>query len=103
MGTGEISTGEMAEAALAGWLQSDGFVGQYDGTNRSLTIEAMSVTDAERDWVHWAVDTVFPDAHSHERVVDTQDESLDCRRLRLYGNHLRPFVERWGAAGAGVE
>ena len=28
-----------------GWLQSDGFVGQYaTGTNRSLTIEAMTVT-----------------------------------------------------------
>ena len=40
------STREIAEAALAGWLQSDGFVGQYEGTNRSLTIEAMTVTDA---------------------------------------------------------
>src|ERR671937_496756 len=31
---------EVAEAALAGWLQADGFVGQYEeGTNRSLTIE----------------------------------------------------------------
>jgi len=29
----------VAEAALAGWLQADGFVGQYTGTNRSLTIE----------------------------------------------------------------
>src|SRR5436190_17603968 len=90
-GTGEISTREIAEAALAGWLQSDGFVGRYAGTNRSLTLEAMTVTDAERDWVNWAVDTVFPDAHSHERRVVTQDKSLDCRRLRLYGNHLQSF------------
>ncbi|MQA76195.1 MAG: ribonucleoside-diphosphate reductase, partial [Solirubrobacterales bacterium] len=31
---------ERAEAALAGWLQADGFVGQYEtGTNRSLTVE----------------------------------------------------------------
>ena len=67
-----------------------------NGTNRSLTIEAMTVTDAERAWVHWAVDTVFPNAHSHERLVETQDTSLDCRRLRLYGNHLAEFVERWG-------
>ncbi|HEX3454254.1 MAG TPA: hypothetical protein VHS03_06485, partial [Gaiellaceae bacterium] len=29
-GAGEISTREMAEAALAGWLQSDGFVGRYE-------------------------------------------------------------------------
>jgi len=41
-----------AQAALAGWLQGDGFVGQYDhGTNRSLTIEFMTVTAAEREWV----------------------------------------------------
>src|SRR5260221_3810573 len=47
-GDQEIRPWEIAEAALAGWLQSDGFVGQYEtGTNRSLTIEAMTVTDAE--------------------------------------------------------
>src|SRR5881398_503628 len=40
-----------AEAALAGWLQADGFVGQYDeGTNRSLTIEFQVATDEEYDW-----------------------------------------------------
>ena len=43
-GEAEIDSREIAEAALAGWLQSDGFVGQYgSGTNRSLTIEAMTV------------------------------------------------------------
>ena len=47
-GEGEIDLGEVAEAALAGWLQADGFVGQYEGTNRSLTIEAMTVTEAEQ-------------------------------------------------------
>ena len=44
----ELIRRDIAEAALAGWLQSDGFVGQYEGTNRSLTIEAMTVTEAER-------------------------------------------------------
>ncbi len=96
-GFGDITGHDAAEAALAGWLQSDGFVGQYaQGTNRSLTIEAMTVTDAERQWVRDAVDVVFPERHSHERRVETQDDTLDCRRLRLYGEHLRPFIERWG-------
>src|SRR5207244_5449975 len=37
-----------AEAALAGWLQADGFVGQYEtGTNRSLTIEFQVANDDE--------------------------------------------------------
>ena len=94
---------EVAEAALAGWLQSDGFVGQYDGTNRSLTIEAMTVTEAERQWVLSAVEAVFPDIHRHERSVDTVDASLDCRRTRLYGQGLSEFVDRWALRTRGVD
>jgi ribonucleotide reductase alpha subunit len=41
-----------SEAALAGWLQGDGFVGQYaHGTNRSLTVEAMTIDADERAYV----------------------------------------------------
>ena len=94
---------EIAEAALAGWLQSDGFVGQYDGTNRSLTIEAMTVTDAELAWVTEALDLLFPGVHRHERHVSTQDERLDCRRTRLYGEVLRDFVDRWDLLARGTE
>jgi ribonucleoside-diphosphate reductase alpha chain len=95
-GTGEIEPGRISEAALAGWLQSDGFVGQYVGTNRSLTIEAMTVTDAELDWVTRAIDMVFPDVPRKETLVETQDRSLDCRRTRLYGKGLSGFVDEWG-------
>ena len=96
------SDDEIAEAALAGWLQSDGFVGQYEGTNRSLTIEAMTVTEAERQWVLGALDLVFPEVHRHERTVETADGTLDCRRLRLYGHVLSDFVERWQLRSRGV-
>jgi ribonucleoside-diphosphate reductase alpha chain len=103
-GEAEIDTREVAEAALAGWLQSDGFVGQYDsGTNRSLTIEAMTVTDAELAWVTSALDTVFPEIHRHERSVQTQDTQLDCRRTRLCGEALRTFVERWDLMTHGAD
>jgi len=103
-GMAEIDAREVAEAALAGWLQSDGFVGQYDsGTNRSLTIEAITVTDAELAWVTAALDTTFPEIHRHERPVPTQDVRLDCRRTRLYGETLRAFVERWGLMARGVD
>jgi ribonucleoside-diphosphate reductase alpha chain len=102
-GESQIRQQEVAEAALAGWLQSDGFVGQYDGTNRSLTIEAMTVTDAEFTWVSSALDTVLPDIHRHMRTVDTQDDRLDCRRIRLYGNGLTDFVQRWGLRARGVD
>ena len=95
-GSAEFSTREAAEAALAGWLQSDGFVGQYEGTNRSLTIEAMTVNDDELRWVTEALDQVFGDSiHRKERGVETEDLSLDCRRTRLYGIGLTEFVEKW--------
>ncbi len=103
-GEAEIDPVEIAEAALAGWLQSDGFVGQdQSGTNRSLTIEAMTVTPAELVWVTEALDQVFPEFHRHERSVQTQDSRLDCRRTRLCGEVLRPFVERWGLLARGTD
>ncbi len=102
-GEDEISRYDVAEAALAGWLQSDGFVGQYEGTNRSLTIEAMTVTDAELSWVTEALDLLFAGVHRHERQVSTRDERLDCRRTRLYGEVLRDFVDRWGLLTRGTE
>ncbi|HTX00444.1 MAG TPA: LAGLIDADG family homing endonuclease, partial [Acidimicrobiales bacterium] len=95
-GVGEITLQDISEAALAGWLQFDGVVGQYSGTNRSLAIEAMTVTEAERSYVHDAIKAVFPEVHAHERSVATKDPSLDCRRLRLYGTELSEFVESWG-------
>jgi ribonucleoside-diphosphate reductase alpha chain len=103
-GENEITPWEVAEAALAGWLQSDGFVGQYKtGTNKSLTIEAMTVTDAELDWVTGALSKVFPGVHSHERSVPTENSDLGCRRTRLYGEMLRAFVERWELLVRGTE
>jgi ribonucleoside-diphosphate reductase alpha chain len=102
-GEAEISRYDIAEAALAGWLQSDGFVGQYEGTNRSLTIEAMTVTDAELAWVTEQLDLLFSGVHRHERQVATQNERLDCRRTRLYGEVLRDFVDRWNLLVRGAE
>ncbi len=95
-GAGEITSLAIAEAALAGWLQSGGFVGWSEGTNRSLTIEAMTGTDAERAWVLGAIEQVFPDVHRQERSVKTIDAALDCRRIRLYGEPLAVFVDHWG-------
>ncbi|MGH3482265.1 MAG: LAGLIDADG family homing endonuclease, partial [Nocardioidaceae bacterium] len=102
-GDREINRQEIAEAALAGWLQSDGFVGQYEGTNRSLTIEAMTVTPAELAWVTDALDVVFPDVHRRERTVETRDEALDCRRTRLCGNVLSEFIDSWDLRTRGVD
>jgi ribonucleoside-diphosphate reductase alpha chain len=86
-----------AEAALAGWLQTDGFVGKYEGgTNKSMTIEALSVTEAERIWVHDQIERVFPDVHRHHSTEVTLDKTLDFRRVRLYGTELEKFVDAYG-------
>ncbi|HET6750424.1 MAG TPA: vitamin B12-dependent ribonucleotide reductase [Actinomycetes bacterium] len=93
----EPTTTEASEAALAGWLQADGFVGQYEnGTNTSLTIEFQTVTDEEHDWVQRHLEAVFPGVHQHVRTFKTADASLTGRRIRLYGEVLRPFVGSWG-------
>jgi ribonucleoside-diphosphate reductase alpha chain len=85
-----------AEAALAGWLQADGFVGQYEsGTNQSLTIEFQVANDDEFAWVIENLDLALPHIHRHVTEVETQDKSLRCRRIRLYGEVLREFVEEW--------
>ena len=96
-GEDEFDLDDVFEAGLAGWLQSGGFVGQYtEGTNRSLTIEAITVNDDERDHVSSLLDHVLPGVHRRVRVQPTKDLTLDFRRTRLCGEALRPFVERWG-------
>jgi ribonucleoside-diphosphate reductase alpha chain len=91
----------VAEAALAGWLQADGFVGQYTGTNRSLTIEFQVASDDEYEWVTKNLDLVFP--HVHRKVRDADTKHVRVRRVRLYGEVIREFVERWGLLERGTD
>ena len=69
------------------------------GTNRSLTIEFQVANDDEYDWVMENLDIAFPDVHRKVREADTQE--VPVRRIRLYGEVLRDFVERWELARAG--
>ncbi len=100
-GLAEVDRVAVAEAALAGWLQADGFVGQYSGTNRSLTIEFQVATDDEYDWIVENLDIALPDVHRKVRDADTQH--VRVRRIRLYGEVLREFVERWGLLARGTD
>ena len=97
----------VSEAALAGWLQADGFVGEYpNGTNRSLTIEFQVANDDELNWVLNHLDVALPGVH--RLVVEVQSKDPDklgtvaCRRVRLYGEVLRPFVDRWNLKARGA-
>ncbi len=92
----ESDPDEVAEAALAGWLQGDGFVGQYpDGTNTRLTVEFMTVNEDEFTHVMDRVNQVFRGVHVKVRAVESANPDLDIRRIRLYGERLRPFVEKY--------
>ena len=63
------------------------------GTNRSLTIEAMTVNDAELAWVTAPLDMCPPDAHRHEGAVETQTRAARLPAHPLLGRPLRPFVD----------
>ncbi len=91
-----------AEAALAGWLQADGFVGQYTGsTNSSLMIEFQVASDDEYEWVMENLDAALPDVHRKVREADTKETRV--RRIRLYGEVLRKFVNEWELLPRGTE
>jgi ribonucleoside-diphosphate reductase alpha chain len=92
----------VSEAALAGWLQADGFVGRHDhGTNRSPTLEFLVANDEERAWVEQHLDVVFPDVH--RKVRDAGTREVPVQRIRLYGEVLGDFVERWNLSMRGSE
>ncbi len=47
------------------------------------------------------LDIALPDVHRKVRVADTQE--VEVRRIRLYGEVLRDFVERWELSPRGTE
>jgi len=95
---------EIAEVKLAGWLQTDGYVGQYKKPKKqSLTIEAITMSDEEFNWVIDAIDLVWPGVHRLIIDVETKNKELYGRRIRMYGEVLRPFVEKWGLLQRGLD
>ena len=95
---------ETSEAALAGWLQGDGFVAQLEsGANRSLMMELVTIDEDEFQHVMELVDRVFPRQHVKVRAVESQRRDLDVRRVRLHGEELRSFVEKYELMRGGEE
>jgi ribonucleoside-diphosphate reductase alpha chain len=85
------------EAALVGWLQADGFVGQDGlGTEHSLAVEFTTIDKDELDFVVERIHRVFDGVHYHVRSIETRTPGLDLHRIRLYGERLRPFVDKYG-------
>ena len=95
---------EVSQAVLAGWLQGDGFVGQYDeGTNRSLTVEFITANEDEHAFLTPHIQRVFEGVQSHVRHVETANDALELRRIRLYGESLRSFVDSYGLMTRGLD
>ncbi len=95
---------EVSEAFLAGWLQGDGFVGQYrHGTNRSLTIEFITCNDEEFEFLLPHINRIFEGVHRWVSVPDSRSDDIVIRRIRIYGEPLRDFVERYGLLDRGLD
>jgi ribonucleoside-diphosphate reductase alpha chain len=88
---------DVDEAVLVGWLQADGFVGQDGlGTEHSLAVEFTTIDKDELDFVVERIHRVFDGVHYHVRSIETRTPGLDIHRVRLYGDPLRPFVDKYG-------
>jgi len=84
------------EAALVGWLQADGFVGQDGHDPDSLALELTTIDKDELDYILERVHRVFEGVHYHIRSLETRTPGLDIHRIRLYGERLQPFVDAYG-------
>jgi len=88
---------DVDEAALVGWLQADGFVGEDGlGGDHSLAVEFTTIDKDELDFIVERVHRVFDGVHYHVRSLETRTPGLDIHRIRLYGERLRPFVDKYG-------
>ena len=88
------------EAVHASWLQSDGFVGQYDaGPNQSLALEFEAANDEECSIVLDNVAKVFRDTHYNVTPVRVKNPDLKYRRDRVHDEKLGPFVTKYGLLG----
>src|SRR5437763_1318003 len=57
----------------------------------------------EYGWIGHNLGVALPDVHRHVREVTRDDGSVSCRRIRLYGEQLREFVERWDLLARGTD
>src|SRR5690242_5930607 len=91
------------EAALVGWLQADGFVGQDGHDPDSLALELTTIDKDELDYILERVHRVFEGVHYHIRSLETRTPGLDIHRIRLYGERLQPFVDAYGLLRASAD
>ncbi|MDR1933123.1 MAG: adenosylcobalamin-dependent ribonucleoside-diphosphate reductase [Spirochaetales bacterium] len=97
---GAVNEIAVSEAVLAGWLTGDGRAG-YDtsGANRSLVLEFVTAGDEEYNFLTPHIQKVFEGVDCKVGVGKPVREDDKCilRRIRLYGEKLRPFSEKYAS------
>jgi ribonucleoside-diphosphate reductase alpha chain len=82
-----------SEAALAGWLVCNGFIGKYECN--SYIVEFETINEYERSWIREHLDVVFPNVKFNEIPEETEDPNIDFIRFRSYGRIFRDFIEKY--------
>lgn len=84
---------QLAEARLAGWVIGDGSVGIYLDVCR---MEIITINQEEHEAVLQDIRTVFGENVSYWiTTFETDDRSLDGKRIHLAGKKIEPFVEKY--------
>lgn len=92
-----------SEAALSGWLLSDGHVrDRVRGRSRTITVVYITINDSERQWLRHHSAEVFPGVRYTEERTATEGPT-DLVSLVAHGERFRWFVERYGLLGRGVD
>jgi len=85
-----------ATAAIVGWLQADGYVGQ-PATATSPIIEFETINEDEYEWIQRQIrGSPLANAHQHVREHVVQDETLQYRRIRIYGQEPYAQLANYG-------
>ena len=93
----------VAEAALAGWLQADGFVGPAPERGRAARWRSSSRSPATRSSLGQRATSTWPFRTSSQGRARPHSRAPRCGGSRLHGEALRGFVERWGLLACGTE
>ena len=89
-----VFTEDLARARLAGWVIGDGAVGIYDDVMR---MEIITINEDEHQAVLEDVKEVFGEDVSYWITsFETQDTSLQGKRIHLSGKKLFPFIGEYG-------
>jgi len=90
-----------SEAALAGWLLSDGYVGKPPSATSNI-VEFETINDDERGWLLQHMGLVFEDIEFNKISEETVDPKIDYIRYRAYGELFDWFINKYQLKNRGI-